>query len=106
MAKVTVGAAASKEISGGTCSQQSDQLALNFGVVAGPDFPAGSAKPDYVGALVPNGSSSPQAFTVRVDGSGGNVVSSTVSVSADKKTVSLGGKLLTTGDPVSVVITC
>jgi hypothetical protein len=102
-ASVTVGAK-SKQLTGGSCAHQDGQLAVNFGVVTGPDFPSGSAKPDYIGALIADGSTTAGAFTVHIDGAGGIVVHGTATVNGTQSAM-LRGTLLA-GDAVSVDVTC
>ena len=105
-AKITIGAA-SKELMGGTCVEQSGQFAINFGAVAGPEFPPGKTKPDYLGALIADGGGALEAFTVRINGtSSGVIVNRTATVSADKKSATLHGKTLSGGASVTVAVTC
>lgn len=105
-AKITMGSA-SKELTGGSCTEQSGQFAINFGAVAGPDFPAGQTKPDYLGALVEDGSGTLNAFTVIINGtSSGVIVNRTATVSADKKSATLKGQRLSDSAPVTVTVTC
>lgn len=94
-AQVTVGSA-SKTLTGGSCTEQGGALAVNFGAVGGSD---------YVGALIPDGSSKAETVTAHIDGKGGNVVGATATVGAGNKTVTLAGHLIA-GDAVSIVVTC
>ena len=105
-AKITMGSA-SKELTGGTCVEQAGQYAINFGAVAGPDFPSGQSKPDYLGALIDDSNGALGAFTVIIDGtSSGTIVNRVATLSAAKKSVMLKGKRLDDGATVSVNLTC
>ena len=105
-AKITLGPA-SKELKGGTCVEQAGQFAINFGAVAGPDYPAGQAKPDYLGALVDNSTGALNAFTVSIDGTSSGVITNrTATVSADKKSATLNGKRQSDGAAVTAKLTC
>jgi hypothetical protein len=103
-ATVSIGSL-TKQLVGGQCTETSGVLAINFGAAAGPDYPAAKPKPDYLGLLVPDGTATVEAPTVRIDGRGGNVAHNTATVAADRRSLHLSGALLA-GDPVSVDVTC
>lgn len=102
---VTIGPTA-KTFTGGTCDDSTGELAVNVGVVVGPDFPPGRAKPDYVGALIDVKSSHSSAFTARIDGMGGVVTDVRTTVSADRRSVRLRGPLPGTKDVATVDVYC
>jgi hypothetical protein len=103
-ATVSIGSL-TKQLVGGQCTETSGELAINFGAAAGPDYPAAKPKPDYLGLLVPDGTSTVEAPTVRIDGRGGNVAHNTATVAADRRSLHVTGALLA-GDPVSIDVTC
>src|ERR1041385_1976484 len=67
-AKVVVGGTSST-VKGGSCDEQGGYFAINFGAVTGPDFKGD--RPDYIGALFPDGGGAPDAVTIRAGGAGG-----------------------------------
>jgi hypothetical protein len=101
-AGLTIGSASTK-LTGGSCTDSNGYYAINFGAVAGPDFTGD--KPDYIGALFPEGTTTAQAVTVRAGGQGGTLTKLSSTVSDDQKSVHIEGTT-TAGDKVTADIAC
>jgi hypothetical protein len=102
--KITLGGTV-KTLTGGTCEESGGYYTLNFGTVIGTGFEGD--RPDYFGALFPDGGGPPQAVSVHVDGLGGLIENATGSVSADKQSVHIEGSTSDKDpDPLVADATC
>lgn len=105
-AKVTMGTT-TRDLTGGSCGEQAGGFGIDFGAVAGPAYPSGKAKPDYLGATIDDRSGAVIAFTINLNGtSNGLITNGTATISADKKTATLTGTQLQGGEAVRVDVSC
>ena len=93
-----------RTLHGGSCVVAQGQLAVNAGAVVGPGYPAGRAKPDFVGILVEPRTVTVDAFTLTLDGRGGAVQSAQATLSGTSHLRATGS--LPGVGPVAVDVDC